>query len=422
MTVKPIPLPYKEAETFWQDKIQLPPGKYASLSDEAKLRAFGVSGIAKQAELETVFNSLQKAIKDGTTFADFQKECGAIFEKRGWTGDRAWRVDNIFRTNIQTAYMTGRFKQMKAAASVRPFWQYSAVNDKRTRPTHRALHGLVYPADHPFWDTWYPPNGFRCRCNIKSLSARQVEKRGLKVETKDITGTLVEPTDPATGSKMPARLLMPDPGFKYNPGKAVHGGLTPEEGDGWYEDIGTRTFRNFKRRKIDNLPKENYRSFTDTDLLPGKDELKQSKKLSGQKAEQFYLDEFLKEFGITSGETKIITDAVGEPLVIGEDLFRAASGKLKVTKRGRERYLKLLAETIKDPYEVWLVPQRSKKDGKVILRRRYIRAFSTGPDNKITGFAAFDYGSGTWEGVTAFPPETMVYANGLRNGILLYGE
>ena len=422
MTVKPIPLPYKEAERFWKDKIQLPPGKYAMLADEAKLRAFAVSGIAKQAELETVFNSLQKAITDGTTFAEFQKECGAIFEKRGWTGDRAWRVDNIFRTNIQTAYMTGRFKQMKAAAALRPYWQYSAVDDKRTRPTHAALHGLVYPADHPFWDTWYPPNGFRCRCNMKSLSARQVEKRGLEVQSKDITGTLVEPIDPATGNKMPARLLMPDPGFKYNPGKAVHGGLTPNEGEGGYEDIGTRTFRSFKRRKIDNLPKDSYRAFEESKLLPAKEDLKRLQNLSGKQAQQYYLEEFLKEFGIASGETTVFTDAIGEPLVIGKELFQTASGRSKVVKFVRERYLKLLAETIKDPYEVWLVPQRSKKDGKVILRRRYIRAFSTGPDNKISGFAAFDYGTNGWEGVTAFPPDTMEYADGLRNGILLYGE
>ncbi|MFH2064977.1 MAG: PBECR2 nuclease fold domain-containing protein [Pseudomonadota bacterium] len=422
MTVKPTALPYKEAEKFWEDKIKLSPGQYSKLSDEAKLRAFAVSGIAKQAELETVFGSLQKAITDGTTFADFQKDCGDIFEKRGWTGVRAWRVDNIFRTNIQTAYMTGRYKQMKAAAALRPYWQYSAVNDKRTRPTHAAIHEVVYPADHPFWDTWYPPNGFRCRCTMKSLSARQVEKRGLKIETKDITGTLVEPIDPETGNKMPARLLMPDPGFKYNPGKAVHGGLAPAEGEGGYEDMGKRTYKDFRRRKIDNLPKEAYAGFADKDLLPGAEEMKQLKNLSGKKAQQFYLDEFLKEFGISSGETKIFTDAIGEPLVIGEDLFRTAAGNLKITKRGRERYLKLLAKTIQDPYEVWLVPQRNKNDGRVVLRRRYIRAFSTGPENKLSGFVAFDYGSSGWGGVTAFAPDTLDYADKLRNGILLHGK
>ena len=30
-------------------------------------------------------------------------------------------------------------------------------------------------------DSWYPPNGFRCRCMVRSLSKRQVEQMGLEV-------------------------------------------------------------------------------------------------------------------------------------------------------------------------------------------------------------------------------------------------
>ena len=29
---------------------------------------------------------------------------------------------------------------------------------------HRALDGKCFPVDHPFWHTWFPPNGHRCRC------------------------------------------------------------------------------------------------------------------------------------------------------------------------------------------------------------------------------------------------------------------
>ena len=57
------------------------------------------------------------------------------------------------------------------------------------------------------------------------LSAAQVKARGLKVESDDPTGKLFEPTDPRTGDKLPARLLIPDPGFAYHPGKEVWGGL-----------------------------------------------------------------------------------------------------------------------------------------------------------------------------------------------------
>ncbi|MBU0972308.1 MAG: phage head morphogenesis protein, partial [Proteobacteria bacterium] len=223
--VKPQALDFKDAVNFWESKVKLSPSGYRKLSDEAKMKAFAVAGIAKGDELETVYNALGQAIEGNINFEDFKTQCSTIFEKRGWTGISSWRVDNIFRTNVQAAYMAGRWKQASAASDLRPYGQYSAVNDRRTRPTHTALHGVTYPLDHPFWDTWWPLNGFRCRCNVKTLSERQVKKRGIKVQTEDITGKLVEPVDYRTGNKLPARLLMPDPGFMYHPGKSAFGGI-----------------------------------------------------------------------------------------------------------------------------------------------------------------------------------------------------
>ena len=49
--------------------------------------------------------------------------------------------------------------------------------------------------------SWFPPNGFRCRCTVKTLSKRQVEARGLKVEQSAPGG------------------VMPDPHFSTNPAK-----------------------------------------------------------------------------------------------------------------------------------------------------------------------------------------------------------
>lgn len=43
--------------------------------------------------------------------------------------------------------------------------------DRRVRPSHAILDGKVYPADHEFWATHYPPNGFRCRCGVRTLKS-----------------------------------------------------------------------------------------------------------------------------------------------------------------------------------------------------------------------------------------------------------
>ena len=106
------------------------------------------------------------------------------------------------RTNIQTAYNVGHYQQMTDPAVLRqrPYWQYNAVNDAHTRPSHLAMDGRVFPADSPVWDKWFPPNGFKCRCTVRTLSRRQVEQRGLTVETG-----------------FPA--IAPDPHFGTNPAK-----------------------------------------------------------------------------------------------------------------------------------------------------------------------------------------------------------
>lgn len=89
--------------------------------------------------------------------------------------------------------------------------------DKRVRPSHAILHEKVYPADHEFWATNYPPNGFRCRCGVRTLSARQVEKQGLTVETEMPKADMW--TDPKTGYEYFVHFPGADKGFRNNPGK-----------------------------------------------------------------------------------------------------------------------------------------------------------------------------------------------------------
>ena len=234
-TVSLEPLTMEAAARFWRGKVKLGPAEFRKLSDEAKIRAFAVSNIAKGDELDTVYKALQAAIEEGISYGEFKKRCAEIFARRGWTGKREWRVQTIFRTNIQTAYNVGRYQKQKELAEYFPYLQYNAVNDRRTRPTHRALDGKVFPVDHPFWDTWYPPNGYRCRCSTLSLTEGQVKRQGLTVETQDPTDTPVEIANPVTGEKMTVQQLLPDPGFDHHPGKV------------WLETVGETLTERLKK-------------------------------------------------------------------------------------------------------------------------------------------------------------------------------
>ncbi len=426
--IKPEPLAMQEAVDFWKDKIQLGPTEFRKLGDEARLRAFGISGIAKGAELETVFNSILKALEKGTTLSDFKKDCRAIFERRGWTGISAWRVDNIFRTNIQTAYNVGRYRQMMAVTKDRPYWMYDAVNDRRTRPAHRAMDGKVFPAGHPVWDTWYPTNGFRCRCGVISLSEADVKARGLNVETEDPTGTLVEIKNPKTGVVSPAFPLMPDPGFTYHPGKAYWGGIVEDamkKSDMQLHTLpglkGPEDYRRPAARNLKNLPKMPER-------LPDMAALK-VKGLSSSRMEKYYMDAFRSAFGMDEGGETVMSAPDGGVVIISERVVTGKGGRPKLTKGDRGQYIPLFPETVSDPDEIWLTPMKADS-GKVILRRRQLKFFR-GEDENVAGFSVMDFDTNIWTGVSIYDVQDsqenpvdnenlLDGPEGYRRGVLLY--
>ncbi len=207
------PLKFEEAIEYFEGRISITSSQYYRIAREYRTKAFTVSGYSSAEILNEFHKELVKALDEGTTCKKFKDSMNDFLERKGYEGLSAFQADNIFRTNIQTAYNVGHYKQMTSPAVIkaRPYWQYDAVNDSRTRPTHAALDGKVFPADHEFWDTWYPPNGYRCRCGVSTLSQRQVESRGLKIE--DEIPLMVEPEGQV------ARPLLPDKGFNYNPAK-----------------------------------------------------------------------------------------------------------------------------------------------------------------------------------------------------------
>lgn len=137
---------------------------------------------------------------------------------------------------MQTAYSAGRYAKMQAVKASRPYWQYVTVEDKRRRLTHAALHGMVYPADHEFWGSNYPPNGFRCRCSVRSLSARQVQREGLTVQQKMPSDVLWK--DPKTDMEYPVANPGADAGFRNNVGKDWLAGLDLKK----YTDVTPQSY------------------------------------------------------------------------------------------------------------------------------------------------------------------------------------
>lgn len=242
-------LPPARAIAYFQSKGLAPTMSWKDMQDEAHAVEFAVAGITKLDVLSDIQNSLTRSLTGGMSFRQFQDELEPLLQRKGWLGRglvadddgvlqgkklMPYRLDTIFRTNIQSAYAAGRYQQQMRNVADRPYWEYNAVMDNRTRPTHAALNGRVFRWDDPIWQTIYPPNGYNCRCWVRALTEAQMKNHPLGVETSDDRLVTVQQPYGLDGEMRPVKayrdpktgqLLVPDAGFHLNPGRGYLAGL-----------------------------------------------------------------------------------------------------------------------------------------------------------------------------------------------------
>jgi len=86
-------------------------------------------------------------------------------------------VQHIDKTYNQN-YLYAEYNFVHASAEMAAKWeqfaqdgdrynlQYRTAGDDKVRPEHAALNGVTLPMSDPFWETYYPPNGWNCRCTV----------------------------------------------------------------------------------------------------------------------------------------------------------------------------------------------------------------------------------------------------------------
>jgi SPP1 gp7 family putative phage head morphogenesis protein len=96
---------------------------------------------------------------------------------------------------IGAARMASKWADIVRTKELFPLLEYVTAGDNRVRQSHRKLDRIILPLDHPFWDTYMPPNDWNCRCNVRKLSSGEQ--------------TIIKPDD------------LPEikDSFRFNPGK-----------------------------------------------------------------------------------------------------------------------------------------------------------------------------------------------------------
>ena len=211
--------PFLEAVAFFRKKLNIPTERWDDLWKEQHAKGFMIAGANKADLLADFREAVDKAIAKGVTLRDFRKDFDAIVKQHGWNykGNRNWRSEVIYRTNIRTAYQAGRWQQLTDpdVLATQPYLEYRHGDSRHPRPQHLAWDGLILPADDPFWQSHYPPNGWGCKCKVLSAGPRDLKRAGKS--TPDSTPPVE--IDPVTG--VPAGI---DKGWDYNVGQAAEKG------------------------------------------------------------------------------------------------------------------------------------------------------------------------------------------------------
>lgn len=124
------------------------------------------------------------------TLAELEYINSLILDKNGRIKPEHQFMQDVRKANIlfNRNYLQAEYQTAKRGAQMAHLWNkfleqkeyypnlvYRTVGDSRVRPEHAALNGVVKPIDDPFWKTYYPPNGWRCRCTVMNTAEKVSE-------------------------------------------------------------------------------------------------------------------------------------------------------------------------------------------------------------------------------------------------------
>lgn len=112
-----------------------------------------------------IFRELVDASGEFRPFNEFKKAASQIINDH----NGAW-LKAEYNFAVASSQMTRRWHEVEAGKDVLPLLQYETVGDDRVRPAHRELEGVIRPVDDEFWEWYYPPNGWLCRCTVRQLA------------------------------------------------------------------------------------------------------------------------------------------------------------------------------------------------------------------------------------------------------------
>lgn len=391
---------FKEKIKAFADKLNLPTETYTDIWDKQHAKAFVVAGAMQDDLLSDLKRAVLNAVDGGSTLADFRNDFDAAVAKAGWdySGGRNWRSRVIYETNTRMAYSSGRYQQMQAVKRSRPFWQYEHSGAENARPQHLAWNNMVLMADDPWWRTHYPPNGYGCDCRVRTLSQRDLDRKGINVSTSpDVIWT-----DKTVGVTTNPRTVKVtdgvDAGFAYNVGEATWGEQLSKT---VYDKEIAKLQNQSKWQSMEKLNWESYQrpSVLDVEAMP------RNKQANASRDTTELLTELM-------GSDERVFNVAGAPMLLN------ASFLAEHISPERNEFLPLLIDALENPLEVWQTFEYHKVSKRVSIKRRVVGSYALG--NKMLNIV-LSVRSGVLVSWTVVPLN-LNRINKIRKGTLVFAR
>lgn len=156
--------------------------KDETIISQIKENVFVFSGFKNYQQLKEISSLLLDADGNIRAFKDFYTDVKTVDKTYNKT-----YLEAEYQHATVTGQMISRWQSIQEDKEAAPYLEYSAVMDSHTREAHAALNGTIRKVDDAFWDTYYPPNGWNCRCDVNQhVDATETPSKEVPVPDKPL--------------------------------------------------------------------------------------------------------------------------------------------------------------------------------------------------------------------------------------------
>lgn len=155
------------------------------LPNELRKNIYMFSSAKNYAQLQEINKLLVDAdgkIRPFNEFSQLAKKSGERFNKNYLQAE--------YQTARTAAQMAEKWQKLQATKDLFPNLKFRTVGDSRVRDDHARLNGIIKPIDDKFWDRFYPPLDWRCRCDVVATAEDSTNEIEENLPTPGLKGNV----------------------------------------------------------------------------------------------------------------------------------------------------------------------------------------------------------------------------------------